>query len=205
MLLKKKILAIGGSPRKNGNTDYLLDCFIKSAKNRKIDFKLLYLRDLDIHPCTGCEKCRKDKICTNFSDDMVDIYPLIYESVGMIIGAPTHNYNVPALMKSFIDRLYCFYDFTDDRPRQYSSRLANQGRQAIIFGVGEQKTMEEFGFTLEALEMPLKALGYNTIFKLPVLGIFDKGAVKNKKDVISEAEKAGLEMAKYIENISFSK
>jgi multimeric flavodoxin WrbA len=200
MLLKKKILAISGSPRKNGNTDYLLDCFLKSAKDKKIDFKVLYLRDLDINPCTGCEKCRKDGICTNFSDDMQNIYPLIVESAGLIIGSPTHNYNVPALIKSFIDRLYCFYDFTDDRPRRYSSKLANQNRQVIIFGIGEQETMEEFGFTLEAIEMPLNALGYNTMFKLPVLGVFDRGAVKNKKDMVSKAEKAGLEMAKYIEN-----
>ena len=203
MFLKKKILAISGSPRKNGNTDYLLDCFLRSANARKIDLNILYLRDLDINPCNGCEKCRKDGICTNFSDDMQGIYPLILESSGLIIGSPTHNYNVPALIKSFIDRLYCFYDFTDDRPRRYSSKLANQGRQAIIFGIGEQETMEEFGFTLEAIEMPLKALGYNTMFKLPVLGIFDKGAIKDKKEVVEEAEKAGLEMVKYIENIRY--
>ena len=203
MFLKKKILAISGSPRKNGNTDYLLDCFLRSANARKIDLNILYLRDLDINPCNGCEKCRKDGICTNFSDDMQSIYPLIFDSVGLIIGSPTHNYNVPALVKTFIDRLYCFYDFTDDRPRRYSSKLANQGRQAIIFGIGEQETMEEFGFTLEAIEMPLKALGYNTMFKLPVLGIFDKGAIKDKKEVVEEAEKAGLEMVKYIENIRY--
>ena len=203
MFLKKKILAISGSPRKNGNTDYLLDCFLRSANARKIDLNILYLRDLDINPCNGCEKCRKDGICTNFSDDMQSIYPLIFDSVGLIIGSPTHNYNVPALVKTFIDRLYCFYDFTDDRPRRYSSKLANQNRQAIIFGIGEQETMEEFGFTLEAIEMPLKALGYNTMFKLPVLGIFDKGAIKDKKEVVEEAEKAGLEMVKYIENIRY--
>ncbi|NPV50448.1 MAG: flavodoxin family protein, partial [Candidatus Methanofastidiosum sp.] len=136
MFLKKKILAISGSPRKNGNTDYLLDCFLRSANARKIDLNILYLRDLDINPCNGCEKCRKDGICTNFSDDMQSIYPLIFDSVGLIIGSPTHNYNVPALVKTFIDRLYCFYDFTDDRPRRYSSKLANQSRQAIIFGIG---------------------------------------------------------------------
>lgn len=49
------------------------------------------------------------------------LYPKIEEAKGMVLGSPTYNYNVTSLMKTFIDRLYPYYNFTDDRPRGYSA------------------------------------------------------------------------------------
>ncbi|MFC2004247.1 NAD(P)H-dependent oxidoreductase [Chloroflexota bacterium] len=58
----------------------------------------------------------------------------------MVLISPVYSYNVTALMKAFIDRLYSFYNFSDERPGYWSSQLADQGRKAIIAVVGEQAT-----------------------------------------------------------------
>lgn len=59
-LPQNKILGINGSPRKNGNSDILLDAFIQGVnevKNENVS-----LRDLDSVSCIGCERYKKDKI-----------------------------------------------------------------------------------------------------------------------------------------------
>jgi multimeric flavodoxin WrbA len=105
-----------------------------------------------------------------------------------------------ALMKSFIDRLYCFYNFSDERPGYWSSQLADQGRKAIIAAVGEQTSREEGGMdlTLKAMSLPIAALGYEVIAEMPVLGIFHKGKVKKYPQELERAEHLGRLLAKSI-------
>ncbi|MCD6567343.1 MAG: flavodoxin family protein [Dehalococcoidia bacterium] len=193
----KKVLGIGGSPRKGGNSDILLKRLLKGARDESVAAREIQLRDYQFQACIGCERCRKDKRCIGLQDGMQLIYPEIREASGLVLVSPIYNYNMTALMKSFIDRLYCFYNFGDERPGQWSSQLANQGRKAIIAVVGEQATREAAGMdlTLEAMRRPVKALGYEVIDELPVLGIFHKGKVKEYPQVLEQAESLGIRLA----------
>ena len=114
---------------------------------------------------------------------------------GLILVSPTHNYNITAWMKAFIDRLYCFYDFDNNCPRGWSSRLAGQNRKAVIAAVCEQETKKDMGFTLEAMRLPLNALGYQIVDELAVFKIFKRGAVKKEKEILAKADKLGKDLA----------
>lgn len=190
-----KILGVGGSPRKNGNTDILLDCFLKGAVSEGADTKKVHLRDYSIEFCIGCEACRKAGICTQFHDGMGQLYSDVESSDGLILGSPTYNYNITASMKAFIDRLYPFYEFSDERPGPYSSKLAENDRKALVFTVCEQVRAEEMGFTLEALGMPLEALGYEVMEKFLATGCFSKGEVSKDEDILRKAFDAGRQIA----------
>jgi multimeric flavodoxin WrbA len=188
-----QVLGVGGSPRKRGNSDILLNRIVKGVIRSKIDAKLVQLRDLDYQGCIGCEKCRKDKICTGLTDGMSLVYPYLLEARGLVLVSPTHNYNITSWMKAFIDRLYCFYDFDDNRPRGWRSRLAGQNRKAVLGAVCEQENSSDMGFTLEAMRYPLQALGYEIFVEIPVFGIFDRGKIKDDDDVLANAEKVGVD------------
>ena len=196
--MKLKVLCISGSPRGGGNTDVLLGTLFRGIEESGVEAEKVFLRDYVVQPCVGCERCRKDKLCTRLNDGMQLLYPKVIESRGLILGSPTHNYNVTALVKAFIDRLYPFFEFTDDRPRKYSSRLADQGRKAIVFSVSEQDEMGETGFTLEAMGYPLTALGYDVVEDFAVTGIFDRGAVRNQRDILNAAFERGRRLAKIL-------
>ncbi len=197
----KKVLGIGGSPRKGGNSDILMKRFLKGARDEGIATEEIQLRDYQFQPCNGCERCRKDKRCTGLQDGMQLIYPKIREASGMVLISPIYSYNVTALMKSFIDRLYSFYDFSDERPGYWSSQLAGQGRKAIIAVVGEQATREEGGMdlTLDTMRRSIKALGYEVTDELPVLGIFDKGKIKEYPETLKKAEALGRRLASLLQ------
>ncbi|MBP1908337.1 flavodoxin family protein [Methanolobus bombayensis] len=190
-----KILGVSGSPRKNGNTDVLLDSFLRGAESEGADTKKIHLKEYSIESCIGCEACRKDGTCTRFHDGMELLYPEIEECKGIILGSPVYNYNVTAEMKTFIDRLYPFYVFTEQRPGPYSSKLEDQGRKALIFTVCEQVKAEEMGFALEALGMPLEALGYEIFDKFEATGYFSKGEVLKDESILKKAFEAGKNLA----------
>ena len=193
--IKRKIIGVVGSPRKNGNSDIVLKYIVSGARKENVLTEEIYLRDYQFQPCIGCERCRKEKICTGLNDGMTLLYPKMVQSQGLILISPTHNYNVTAWIKAFIDRLYCFYTFDNNRPRGWSSRLANQGRKAIVVAICEQESKEDMGFTLEAMQRPLTALGYEIIGELSVFAVFDKGKVSEKKDILDRAAKLGAKLA----------
>lgn len=136
---EQKILGICGSPRINGNSDVLLKHILKGVREEDVPTESIHLRDYYFQPCIGCERCRKDKICTGLNDGMNLLYPKIIQAQGLILLSPTHNYNITAWMKACIDRLYCLYEFDDNRPRGWTSRLAGQKRKAVIVAVCEQQ------------------------------------------------------------------
>lgn len=188
------ILGVEGSPRRGGNSQAMLNMFSTVCSQESMDFFGASLRDYRYEPCVGCERCRKDKICTKFHDGMSLLYPRIQESQGLVLISPVHNYNVTAWMKSFIDRLYCFYDFTNTRPRGWSSRLAGQGKKAVIGAIAEQETIADMGITLQAMRMPLEALGFEIVEEVAVLNIFDAGKVKKDDASVRKIESAAKKL-----------
>ena len=190
-----RILGISGSPRRGGNSDLILENILKGTR---ADSDTLYLSDIDFSPCVGCEQCRKNKICTRFEDALTPFYRVIQEAKGLVLVSPVHNYNITAWMKAFIDRLYCFYDFDNERPRGWSSRLAGQGRAAAFAIVAEQIEGEDLGVTMEALNMPIKAFGYQIAGELQVLGKFEAGIVGKDPVALEQGTELGKKLAKVL-------
>lgn len=192
---EKKIVLVDGSPRKNGNSDCLVRAAAEGIASLGIEQETVFLRDYQYQSCLGCEQCRRDKICSRLHDGMTLLYPKIAAAGGLILASPTHHYNVTGWMKSFIDRLYCYYDFEDTRPRSWSSRLANQHRKAAVIGICEQVDKRDMGFVIEGMEWPLQALGYDIVATQRVFGIFDRGGVRRKPESVEEAFSLGVMVA----------
>lgn len=185
------VLGIGGSPRRGGNSDALLAAILDGAALAGARIEAVFLRDYDYSSCVGCERCRKDGACTKLRDGMQLLYPKIEAARGLVLASPAHMYNMSALMKAFVDRLYCYYDFTDARPRGYSSRLAGQGRMAVTACVCEQTDPRDMGLTPDALRLPLPPLGYEVVAEIAALGHFDAGAVRADVPAMAQARQAG--------------
>ncbi len=192
---KMLILGVSGSPRRGGNSDMVLDAILTGAYERGADTEILYLSSMEMSSCVGCERCRKDKVCTRFEDDLTPFFPKISRAEGIVLVTPVYNYNVTAWMKAFIDRLYCFYDFDNEHPRGWSSRLAEQGKAATLAIVAEQVDPKDLGVTLKAMRMPMEALGYRIVGELSVPGVFEAGVVGDRPEVLDQAARLGRDLA----------
>lgn len=96
-----KIVGINGSPRKNGNTHFLLKKAIVASKIEKK--KIIHLADYDIQPCNACGKCWETKKCL-IDDDLEKVINEIADSDAVVIGSPVYYGTISAQLKAFIDR-----------------------------------------------------------------------------------------------------
>ncbi len=98
------ILAFNFSPRKNGNSDAMLDEFLKGAKAAGAACEKFRVADMAILPCMECGHCEAAGECVLEDDDMRDLYPLLAGAGKIVISTPLFFYDVPAQGKAFIDR-----------------------------------------------------------------------------------------------------
>lgn len=189
------IIGFNGSPRKNGNTAAIMHEMLRGAQEAGATVEYIHLRSFHIEGCIGCEKCRKDKTCTQFFDGMHLLYPKITEAQGIILGSPTYNYGMTPWMKAFIDRMYPFFDFTEPRPGPYASRLANRGKRAFVFGVCEQLDAKEVGYTIVNMRDAIAALGYGIEGEVAFPAHFYANSVRKDPLALKRAFDEGVRFA----------
>lgn len=102
-----KAVLVNGSPRKNGNTFYMLSVVKKELEARGIKTELIQAGSRDIHGCTACGACRKsDTARCAYDDDIVNkAIETIKDADALILGSPVYFGGLTAQMKAFIDRV----------------------------------------------------------------------------------------------------
>lgn len=148
----KLIIGISGSPRKNANTDFLLEKALKAAESTGgILTETLSLRDFDIHPCNGCMACSDELAaggefaCMSFRDGMDRIYPKLKECDGLVIGTPVYFGSMTAQTKAFMDRTEGLLRYGSSK---YRNALRNKVGAGIAMGSNRNGGQE---FTLQAI------------------------------------------------------
>lgn len=102
----RKILAIVGGGIKGGNTDRLIDAYIKGAEEMGHCVTKVFLGDKELAGCHGCGACQKNGNCCIINDAMQDIYPVFKECDTVVLASPLYFWTISARTKAFIDRLY---------------------------------------------------------------------------------------------------
>lgn len=103
-----RILCIAGSPRRHGNSDQMLDAFVRGARAAGGDVMELHARSLDLHPCRGCNACSQTGECV-IHDGMAEVYREIDAADAVVVATPVFFATVPAVLKVLIDRLQPYW------------------------------------------------------------------------------------------------
>ena len=99
------ILAIVGSPRLDGNTNYLADQALEEANNLGARTEKIVISQHRLSPCLAHVNCRELGSCLQ-KDDGSWILDKFCEADGVILATPVYYYDLSAWMKIFIDRNY---------------------------------------------------------------------------------------------------
>lgn len=102
--MKKKLLAILGSPHENGSTAAMLNYAVRIAASEGWEITSIPLYEKQISFCKGCRTCIKTGQCI-LKDDLGEIAGHIKTCDRIILSAPTYWANVPAVVKNLFDRL----------------------------------------------------------------------------------------------------
>jgi multimeric flavodoxin WrbA len=184
--VKKKILAVVGSPRRNGNTHILVSRIAEGAKAEGAAVEQLLLGELNIRECDGCHHCWTSEICSK-NDDMYHIYPKIAESDAIIFGTPVYWYGPTALMKLFIDR-FVYFNSPTNRDRI-------KGESAVIAVPFEEENPETARLVVEFFEKSFAYLEMKLVGKILVPGVSEKGDILQKPEVLAQAYDLGRSLA----------
>jgi len=106
---KMKIIAINGSPKKNGNTAQALQILLGEAAKKGIETELVTIGNKVVHGCIGCGMCREAQngTCVAFPNDAVnELIPKLTVADAIVLGSPTYFAGINGTMKSFLDRVF---------------------------------------------------------------------------------------------------
>jgi len=103
-----KVIAINGSPKKEGNTYHALKMVGDELLASGIEFEILHIGHKLIHGCTACSKCseNRDEKCSLGADGLNQWIQIVKAADGLIIGSPVHYSGIGGTMKCFLDRLF---------------------------------------------------------------------------------------------------
>lgn len=182
----KQILAVMGSPRRNGNTHILVSKIVEGARAKGAAVDELFLGELTISECDGCHACWKGKECSK-DDDMRAVYPSIIQSNVIIFGTPVYWYGPTALMKAFIDR-FVYFNCPENRQKI-------KGLTAALAVPFEEDDLETAGGVVEFFQKSLAYLEIKLLGQIIVPGVGEKGAILNKGQYLQQAYDLGRKLA----------
>jgi len=129
------IVALNGSPRKNGATATLLKKALEGAASQGAKTEFIQLSKLSMSGCLACFDCKKRGGKSygkcSLKDDMTPVYDKIERCDGFFVGSPIYFGTVTAPAKMFIERLYPYLNYGD-----YSSNFPKKINTGLVYTMG---------------------------------------------------------------------
>jgi multimeric flavodoxin WrbA len=100
-----KVVAFNGSPRKNGNTEILINEVFKILEEKGVKTELVRIGGKKVNGCIACMKCRKkaDGRCHQDNDLINECIKKMIRADAIIIGSPTYFADLTSETKALID------------------------------------------------------------------------------------------------------
>lgn len=100
-----KVIAINGSPRREGNTFHLIRHVLDELDKVGIENEVIHLGGKKIRGCLSCYKCfaNQDGHCS-VNDDLNFIIDRMKAAEGIVLGSPTYVASVTSEIKALMDR-----------------------------------------------------------------------------------------------------
>lgn len=188
-----KVLGICASPRRNGNSELILDSFLKGAKAiRGSSIKKIFLGDLVIKFCQEGECCYESGECV-LNDDMRVIYKDVDDADIIVISAPIYFGSIPAQLKLLIDR---FQPHWIKKEVLKKPPLGEKKREGAFLCVSASDRDDFFKNARQVVRNLYAVLSIKYHGEVYCSGVNNKGDIKDKKDVMSRAYRLGEDLVK---------
>jgi len=99
-----KILAVNGSPRREGNTAHMLKTVLEVCERAGFETELYQAGGKEVRGCMACRKCAENKGRCAIDDWMNELYPKMKQADAIVLGSPTYFSDLTPELKAVIDR-----------------------------------------------------------------------------------------------------
>ncbi|MDR3554464.1 MAG: flavodoxin family protein [Syntrophobacteraceae bacterium] len=185
------LLAIYGSPRKNGNTDLMTDSFVEGAQSAaKIEVERLYIRDLGISGCLGCGYCDKHGVCAQ-KDDMRNVYPLLEKADRIVMASPIYFYGISGQAKLFVDRSQALFMRKQINRAEGAAASPAAARKGFFLCAGATRGKRLFDCPVLTARYFFDAIDVAYEGELCFRELDEKGAVRNHPSALDDCRRQG--------------
>jgi len=187
-----KVLALYGSPRKDGNSAILARHFLTHAEKRGASVEEINLNCLQLRGCQACNLCKtKFETCV-LKDDLTSVLAAIAEADLLLFTSPVYYGDVSAQLKMLIDRTFAFlrpgYIALEQPNRLPAPKplvfILTQGhRDSKVFADILPRYSDLFGWTGFAKTYPLRAFD-----------VYHQGDAAKRDDLLVQAQTLAEEL-----------
>jgi multimeric flavodoxin WrbA len=192
-----KIIAIYGSPRRDGNSAALLNQAVAGARQEGAHVEEVFLRDYKISPCLEIYQCIKTGECA-IRDDFPKILAKLESSTGIMLASPIFFYTVSAHTKIFMDRCQSLWVRKYWIEKQVFKE-APETRKGLFISVGATEGKKLFDGAILTVKYFFDVLNAGLWKTVLCRGVDRKGDIEKKDDYLKEAYQAGKDLAKVLQ------
>jgi len=184
-----KIIAFNGSPRREGNTELLLNETLRAIDGKGHEITRFELNKLKIMPCQDCGGCEKTGRCI-IDDDMTPIYEAIRTADRVILASPIFFFALSAQAKVMIDRCQAFW--CEKYLLKRTIEAGPFGRKGLLLMVGGMKIQMGVQCGEATAKAFFRTVSVQEHETLSFLEVDQKGAILSHPTALREAYEAGL-------------
>ena len=177
-----KVVAINGSPRKDGNCAQMLEVLGKVLEQEGIEFEVCQ-PGAKVHPCMACYHCLDNGTlrCVQDDDGVNEIIAKCIEADGIVLASPVYHGGIAGGMKCVLDRLI----LAAFGVMEMIARV-----KALLRRSGGMETYQQLLGTINTMEMVLVTSDYwNAVHGA------DKGEAMQDIEGVEVIEKLGRNIA----------
>jgi len=192
-----KVLAINGSPRKNGNTETVLDAFLKGAADAGADVEKIQLVDIDYKCCKGCNACHKKGLCI-IKDNLTPVFDAVSSADILVLASPIYSMTVTAEMKAFIDRGQFLWAQKFKTKTLVFDEEHLKKHIGVFLSTSGQPVDGIFDAAFPVARAFFNDAGFSYTENVLFAGMDARGGVKNWKESVDEAYSRGKEITSHL-------
>ena len=185
-----KVLGIMGSPRRQSNTEILLDTALAGAKKMGAAVEKVAVSELKVHPCLEIYACRKDGKCA-IKDDMQQLYEKLLEADHIVFASPIFFYGLTSQAKAIVDRCQALW------VRKYVLGIGKEDRRirrGMFISVGATRGERLFDGVVLTVKYFFDAIGVKYAGDLLIRGIDGKAQIKEHSAALQDAFRLGQQL-----------
>ncbi len=187
-----KVIGVVGSPRKNGNSETLVQAVLEGAKEKGHETKIFLLGEMSYRGCEACMYCKSHDRC-KLEDDLTEVMDTIKEADAIVLGAPIYMMQYSGQFKLFEDRLYQFLGTGSRRTSEgYNFKVSlKPGKKAIVITTQGNPDPKMFEGAINSLTFGLKMFGFELNDSILLTTGNSPGAARENKDLMERARQDG--------------
>jgi len=187
-----KVLGIMGSPRRQSNTEILLDEALEGAREAGAEVEKVLASKLKISPCLEIYACLKDGNCA-IKDDMQLLYKKLLEADHIIFASPIFFYSITSQAKAIIDRCQALW------VRRHVLGMGKEDtrvRRGVFVSVGATRGKKLFDGAVLTMKYFFDAISVEYFGDLLIRGIDNKAQIEEHPEALQDAFRLGQELVR---------